>query len=83
MSSTTGMQLISEKFGMQGTAAEGRNAPSADSEAAHGGATAEVPHVAENSIRVVWTREDEELYKDILREHGRSMVHLCAAFPMK
>lgn len=79
------MQLISEKSTclMQESAAEAKNIPSADSEAAHEGAAAELHNIAENSIRVVWTKEDEELYKDILREHGRSMVHLCAAFPMK
>ena len=35
------------------------------------------------SMRVVWMREDQELYKEVLRQHGRSMQHLCAAFPNK
>jgi hypothetical protein len=36
-----------------------------------------------NSIRVVWSREEEELYKEVLRQHGRSMARLSAAFPAK
>ncbi len=36
-----------------------------------------------SSIRVVWTKKDEELYKEILEKHGRSMARLCAAFPNK
>ena len=35
------------------------------------------------SMRVVWTLEDQELYKEVLRQHGRSMQHLCAALPNK
>ena len=35
------------------------------------------------SMRVVWTREDQEVYKEVLRQHGRSMQHLCAALPNK
>ena len=68
---------------MQDTAAEAKKNPSADSEATHGGADTEVPDKAGNSIRVVWAKEEEDQYKEILREHGRSMVHLCAAFPNK
>ncbi len=68
---------------MQDAAAKAEKTPSADSEAARGGAGSEVPDKAGNSIRVVWTKEDEDLYKEVLRTHGRSMVHLCAAFPNK
>ena len=38
---------------------------------------------AGTAMRVVWTREDQEVYKEVLRQHGRSMQHLCAALPNK
>ena len=43
----------------------------------------ELAGAAISSMRVVWTREDQELYKEVLRQHGRSMQHLCAALPNK
>lgn len=56
-------------------------AQSKDSKAAED--SAQAGPAAISSIRVVWTREDEELYRKVLRKHGRSMEHLCAAFPTK
>ena len=46
-------------------------------------ADAEAGAMTLNSIRVVWSREEEELYKEVLRQHGRSMARLSAAFPAK
>lgn len=54
-----------------------------DSEAVPASANPEAPGAAVSSIRVVWTKKDEALYKEILKKHGRSMAHLCAAFPNK
>ena len=55
-----------------------RGCPSVISEAGD-----ELAGAAITSMRVVWTREDQQLYKEVLKQHGRSMQHLCAAFPNK
>ncbi len=68
---------------IQESADEVMTISSGGTEAAHGSPSSGAPEVAQNSIRVTWTAEDKELYRDILRKHGRSMMHLCAAFPMK
>ena len=85
MLQTEGSQFMSGSFylPMQDSGAEVTTISSGGTEASHGSPTSETHDTAHNSIRVTWTVEDKELYRDILRKHGRSMMHLCAAFPMK
>ena len=69
------MRMDTDKAGPSGGS---RGCPSVISEAED-----ELAGAAISSMRVVWTREDQELYKEVLRQHGRSMQHLCAALPNK
>ena len=68
---------------IQDSAEEVTTISSGGTEAAYEGPSSEAHDTAHNSVRVTWTAEDKALYRDILRKHGRSMGHLCAAFPLK